>query len=193
MMSGKIVGVGAAGLVQIAIWFVLGAIATRLQDAASSHLFGASAGRQAGADAVADARRSSSSCMLCFVFGYLFYSAMYAAVGAMVSSRAGLAAGADAGHVPARDRHGRDHGGHERSARPASRSVMTMVPFWSPMLMPLRYFLGGATLGAGRALARRSSRCRPCRVARRREDLPGRHPDVWKAPQPRELVRWIRY
>jgi ABC-2 type transport system permease protein len=26
-------------------------------------------------------------------------------------------------------------------------SIMTIVPFWSPMLMPLRYFLGGASLG----------------------------------------------
>ena len=51
---------------------------------------------------------------------------------------------------------------------------MTMVPFWSPMLMPMRYFLGGATLGEVALslgiLARVDGAGRACG----REDLPRR-------------------
>ena len=48
--------------------------------------------------------------------------------------------------------------------------------------MPMRYVLGGATLGE---VACRSAilRCRPSWSRAPREDLPGRHPDVWKAAQ----------
>ena len=83
MMSGKILGVGGAGLIQIAIWLVIGAIALAYRD----EILGA-VRRRAGRRR-ARCRRCRSPqiavVLVYFVLGYLFYSAMYAAVGAMVS------------------------------------------------------------------------------------------------------------
>jgi ABC-2 type transport system permease protein len=142
MMTGKILGVGAAGLAQIAIWCSIGALLFSNQDSIL-HLFGAEpkasflpslTGAQIGVAVIA------------FILGYLFYSAMFAAVGAMVSSEQdsqqaqlpvsfllmiGLAAIVAVTNDP----------------RGGTAVLMTNLPFWSPMLMPMRYFLGGATAG----------------------------------------------
>ena len=70
---------------------------------------------------------------------------------------------------------------------------MTMIPFWSPMLMPMRYVLGGATLGevvlslailmASTALIVRAA----AKIYRVGVLMYGKRPSV------RELVRWLRY
>src|SRR3569623_1606280 len=74
MMSGKIIGVGGAGLAQVAVWFIFGGIALAYR----------------------------------------------------VEILRALGAGADAASV---------------------LPSLSLVPWWSPMLMPLRYILGGATPG----------------------------------------------
>jgi ABC-2 type transport system permease protein len=70
---------------------------------------------------------------------------------------------------------------------------MTMVPFWSPMLMPLRYFLGGATLGqVGLSLAILAvstvlvSRA-AAKIYRVGILMYGKRPTLG------ELLRWLRY
>ncbi|HUS31199.1 MAG TPA: ABC transporter permease [Kofleriaceae bacterium] len=190
MMSGKIVGVGTAGLVQIAIWFVLAQVALS-QKARILHLFGASD------DAKLAMMPSLSTSqlmivMVFFLFGYLFYSAMYAAVGAMVSSEQdsqqaqmpvtfllviGMIAIMAVTNEP----------------RGSVAKVMTMVPFWSPMLMPVRYFLGGASaadvglslaiLGVSTVVVSRIA----AKIYRVGILMYGKRPSL------AELFRWIRY
>jgi ABC-2 type transport system permease protein len=130
--------------------------------------------------------------LACFVLGYLFYSAMYAAVGAMVSSEQdsqqaqmpinflliiGIVAITAVTNDPRGD----------------TAVVMTNVPFWSAMLMPMRYVLGGATLGqVGISLAillvstvivARAA----AKIYRVGILMYGKRPTV------RELFRWLRY
>jgi ABC-2 type transport system permease protein len=79
------------------------------------------------------------------------------------------------------------------SPRGEAATVMTMVPFWSPMLMPMRFVLGGATLGdvaislaillvSTLVVVRAAAKIYRVGVL-----LYGKRPSV------RELVRWLRY
>ena len=79
-----------------------------------------------------------------FVVGFFFYAALYAAVGAMVSTEAEtqqvqlpitmiLVVGFTCMQMVSNDPRG------------TSSQIMTLVPAWSPILMPMRYVLGGAT------------------------------------------------
>jgi ABC-2 type transport system permease protein len=189
MMSGKILGVGAAGLLQIFIWFLLGAVAITFRDNLLS-LVGASG---SSASMMPSMTLTQLSVVLaCFVLGYLFYSAMYAAVGAMVSSEQDsqqaqmpvtflLIIGIVAITAVTNDPRGQ------------TATVMTMVPFWSPMLMPMRYFLGGATLGQvgislgilalSTVLVARAA----AKIYRVGILMYGKRPTI------RELIRWLRY
>lgn len=190
MMSGKIAGVGAAGLVQIAIWFVLAKIAMAYKTDIL-HLFGAKSDEKLS---MIPSMSSSQLVvvLLFFLFGYLFYSALYAAVGAMVSSEQDsqqaqmpvtflLVISMISITAVTNDPHGR------------VASIMTMVPFWSPMLMPLRYFLGGATLtqvwisvGILAVSTYVVSRI-AAKIYRVGILMYGKRPSM------REVVRWIRY
>jgi ABC-2 type transport system permease protein len=190
MMSGKIAGVGSAGLVQIAIWFLLAQVALSYKSELL-HLFGATDDSKL---AMMPSLTTSQLAvvMVFFLFGYLFYSAMYAAVGAMVSSEQdsqqaqmpvtfllviGIIAIMAVTNEP----------------RGTVAQVMTMVPFWSPMLMPVRYFLGGATLGqVGLSLAILGiSTVIVSRIAAKIYRVGilmyGKRPSL------AELIRWIRY
>jgi ABC-2 type transport system permease protein len=189
MMSGKILGVGFAGLLQIAIWFVLGAVAITFQDDLLG-LVGAS--KKAGSFIPSLTVGQLAVVMACFVLGYLFYSAMYAAVGAMVSSEQDsqqaqmpvtflLVIGIIAITAVTNDPRGQ------------TAVIMTNVPFWSPMLMPMRYFLGGATLGqvgisllillvSTLVVARAAAKIYRVGIL-----MYGKRPSV------RELLRWLRY
>src|SRR5206468_4198115 len=82
--------------------------------------------------------------VLYFVLGFFFYAAMYAAAGATVSSEQDtqqvqmpitmlLVIGALSLQVVS------------NAPRGTAAAIMTMIPFWSSMLMPMRYVLGGAT------------------------------------------------
>jgi ABC-2 type transport system permease protein len=188
MMTGKILGVGAAGLAQIAIWCTIGALLFSNQDAIL-RLFGAEpkasflpslTGAQIGVAVIA------------FVLGYLFYSAMFAAVGAMVSSEQdsqqaqlpvsfllmiGLAAIVAVTNDP----------------RGGTAVLMTNLPFWSPMLMPMRFFLGGATAGQV-AISMGILAISTIVVARAAAKIYRVGILMYgKRPTFRELVRWLRY
>lgn len=187
MMVGKITGVGGAGLAQISIWLIVAGLALAFHDQLLG-LFGVSgAGMlpQLGPDAFL-------VIFAFFVLGFLFYSTMYAAVGAMVSSEQDSQQAAMPitmflviGMVSMTAVTG-DPRGH-------SSQVLTMVPFWSPMLMPLRYLLGGATggevaislgiLAASMGLVSRFA----AKIYRVGILMYGKRPGL------SELLRWLRY
>jgi ABC-2 type transport system permease protein len=189
MMSGKILGVGAAGLAQIAIWVVMGALLFKNEDTIL-HAVGASS---KGASMLPSLTAGQLGvAVIAFVLGYLFYSAMYAAVGAMVSSEQDsqqaqmpvsflLMIGLVAIMAVTNDPRG------------GTATFMTMMPFWSPMLMPMRFFLGGASAGqvaismgilavSTLVIARAAAKIYRVGIL-----MYGKRPTV------RELIRWLRY
>lgn len=188
LMGGKILGVGAAGLLQIVVWLGIGAILLEYRGAVLG-AFGISGGGkalpplQAGEIAVI---------LAFFVGGYFFYSAMYAALGAMVSSEQEtqqvqlpvtmlLVIGLLCQQLVSNDPRGQ------------AAQVMTLLPCWSPILMPMRYLLGGAGLGevalslailaASTALVVRAA----AKIYRVGVLMYG------KRPSAAELLRWLRY
>jgi len=189
LMSGKIIGVGAAGLLQISVGFIFGAILTSQQEAILG-LFGVAS---KGPSVVPSLTTGQITVVLVFfLFGYLFYSAMYAAVGAMVSNEQDsqqaqmpvtfmLVIGILSLMAVTNDPRGQ------------TAVVMTNVPFWSPMLMPLRYFMGGATLAqvgvslailavSTVAIARAAAKIYRVGIL-----MYGKRPGL------REVIRWLRY
>lgn len=189
MMAGKILGVGTAGLIQIAIWFGFGALAMWQQHAILG-LFGV----EQDATSILPSLDAGQVgiVIVFFVFGYLFYAAMYAAVGAMVSSEQDsqqaqmpitmlLVIGIVALTAITGDPRG------------STSAIMTMVPFWSPMLMPLRYFLGGAGVGhvvlsiAILAVSTVVVALAAAKIYRVGILMHGKRPSL------QELVRWLRY
>jgi ABC-2 type transport system permease protein len=189
LMAGKILGVGAAGLIQVTVWLTIGAITLAYRD----EILGAFGVDTAAGPTLPPLELLQISVVLAyFVIGFFFYAAMYAAVGAMVSSEQEtqqvqmpvtmlLVIGVLCFQVISGDPRG----------TPAT--VMTMVPFWSPLLMPMRYVLGGASLGevalslvilmVSTALVVRAA----AKIYRVGVLMYGKRPSL------RELVRWLRY
>ncbi|HEU0029571.1 MAG TPA: ABC transporter permease [Kofleriaceae bacterium] len=188
LMSGKILGVGAAGLIQIAVWLGMGAITLAYRNTILGW-FGVT-----GGDAALPPLELAeiTIVLVYFVLGFFFYSAMYAAVGAMVSSEQDtqqvqmpvtmlLVIGVLCLQVVS------------NAPRGSSATIMTNIPLWSPMLMPMRYVLGGATLGEvfislailiGSLLLVVRAAAKIYRVG---VLMYGKRPGV------RELIRWLRY
>ncbi len=190
MMSGKILGVGFAGLVQIVIWFGLAAVAL----AYKNDLLAAFGAKPDPKMALIPTLSTSQLALTAvyFVLGYLFYSSLFAAVGAMVSSEQDsqqaqmpvtflLMIGLFAILAVTNDPRG------------STSTFMTLMPFWSPMLMPLRYFLGGATLGQvgmsiGILIVSTLIVVRlAAKIYRVGILMYGKRPSL------RELIRWVRY
>ncbi len=188
LMAGKILGVGGAALIQITVWLGIGALALAYRDELLS-MFGIAGG---GASLPPLALAEISVVLIYFVLGFFFYSAMYAAVGAMVSSEQDtqqvqmpvtmlLVIGVMCLQVISNDPRG------------STSAAMTMIPLWSPMLMPMRYVLGGATLGevaislgillVSTVLVVRAA----AKIYRIGVLMYG------KRPSARELIRWLRY
>jgi len=188
LMAGKILGVGAAGLIQVGVWLAIGAVLLAYRDEVLG-AFGISGGGKALPEL---AIGEIAIVLVYFVMGFFFYSAMYAAVGAMVSSEQEtqqvqlpvtmlLIIGVLCLQVISNDPRG------------SSASAMTMVPFWSPMLMPMRYVLGGASLGevalslailaVSIVIVVRAA----AKIYRVGVLMYGKRPGV------KELLRWLRY
>jgi ABC-2 type transport system permease protein len=188
LMAGKILGVGGAGLLQVAVWLAMGAALLRYRGEVLA-LFGIQAG---GVALPALAAAELAVVVAYFLGGYFLYAALYAALGAMVSSEQEtqqvqipvtmllviallcLQLVSSAPRAPA-------------------AVAVTLVPFWSPVLMPVRYLLGGASLGevalslgvlglsiAGCVLA-------AAKIYRVGVLMYGKRPSL------RELWRWLRY
>jgi ABC-2 type transport system permease protein len=188
LMAGKILGVGGAGLVQIAIWLTMGGITLAYQATILKALGASGSGGGLPPLTPGDVIVVISF----FVLGYVFYSAMYAAVGAMVSSDQEsqqaqmpitmlLIVGVVCMNMITNDPRG------------STSAAMTLVPFWSPMLMPLRFFLGGATTGEvtlslGILLVSTIIVARvAAKIYRVGILMYGKRPGL------RELLRWLRY
>jgi len=188
LMAGKILGVGAAGLVQVVAWLAMGAITLAYRD----QILGAFGATGTGPGLPPLAFDVVVIVVVYFILGFFFYASMYAAVGAMVSSEQDtqqvqtpvtmvMVIGVLCLQLVSNDPRG------------STSAIMTMVPFWSSMLMPMRYVLGGATLGevaislgilvASTVLIARAA----AKIYRVGVLMYGKRPDV------KELIRWLRY
>lgn len=189
LMAGKILGVGGAGLVQIVVWLAIGAITLAYREELLGWFGVASAG---GPGLPTIAFGELVIVVVYFVLGFFFYASMYAAVGAMVSSEQDtqqvqlpvtmvLVIGILCVQMVSNDPRG------------TAAEVMTLVPFWSALLMPMRFMLGGASvgevvlsmaiLGASTVLVARSA----AKIYRVGVLMYGKRPGL------HELLRWLRY
>ena len=188
LMAGKIVGVGGAGLIQVAVWLTIGAL-TLAYRAQLLGMFGISGG---GPDLPSLTVGVVVVALAFFVLGYFFYASMYAAVGAMVSSEQDtqqvqmpimilLIIGIVSVTAVSGDPRG------------FTSAVVTTVPFWSALLMPMRFLLGGATTVdvvvslAVLAVSTAGVAWAAAKIYRVGVLMYGKRPD------PRELLRWLRY
>jgi ABC-2 type transport system permease protein len=188
LMLGKVIGVGGVGLFQLAIW---GAIALLLVGfrAQVLGLFGITA-----SNVVMPPLDAADVAVILAYFGagFFLYAAMYAAVGAMVNSDQEaqqlqtpimlmliipalclqLVANAPRGGVA---------------------QILTLIPFTSPVLMPMRYLLGGATwmeIAISLAILIISNALAVAvagRIYRVGILMYGKRPSL------REVARWLRY
>ncbi|MFH0902753.1 MAG: ABC transporter permease [Pseudomonadota bacterium] len=138
-MAGKILGVGTLGLLQMGIWAVMALLLLRYRVALLGMLGVSQPGSWSippfGLDAVVIV-------LLFFLLGYFFYASLYAAVGALcnsdqeaqqVQTPVTLLLVVPAICMPLI---GND-------ARGPEAVVLTQIPFTSPVLVPMRYLLGG--------------------------------------------------
>lgn len=190
LMGGKILGVGGAGLIQVTVWLSMGALTMAYKDTILGW-FGV-VGSEGGPTLPPFALTEIAVVLAFFVLGYFFYSAMYAAVGAMVSSEQDtqsvqmpvtmlLVIGVVSLQVVS------------NAPRGGASTVMSNVPLWSPILMPMRFVLGGATLGevaislailvVSMLLVVRAA----AKIYRVGVLMYGKRPSL------RELYRWLRY
>jgi ABC-2 type transport system permease protein len=188
LMLGKVYGVGSVGLLQMTIW---GAVALLLITFRADvlGLFGISgkAIEMPALDLI-----DVLVVVAYFGLGYFLYAALYAAVGAMVNS---------------------DQEAQQvqtpimmllivpmlcvqlvsNSPRGAATQALTQVPFFSPVLMPMRYLLGGASwleVGVSMAILVASNAAAiwmAARIYRVGILMYGKRPSM------RELARWLRY
>jgi ABC-2 type transport system permease protein len=188
LMLGKILGVGAVGLVQVTVWAVMGVV-TINQRGALLGMFGVDAG---GWSVPPMDAADLAVILVYFLLGYFFYAGIFAAIGAMVSSEQE----AQQAQTPvmmiliipmlcvqlvANDPRG------------AVAEFLTQLPFSSAVLMPMRWSLGGATpvslaisiaiLALSTYLVARLA----ARIYRVGILMYGKRPSL------RELVRWLRY
>ena len=140
LMFGKVIGVGSVGLLQLTIWSVLALLLFRYRGELLG-VFGVEGGDvELPPLSVADV----AIILAYFCLGYFLYAALYAAIGAMVNSDQDaqqaqtpvvlmlimpvvcvqLVAGNPRGPIA---------------------QVLTLIPFSSPILMPMRYLLSGTT------------------------------------------------
>jgi ABC-2 type transport system permease protein len=141
LMFGKVMGVGTVGLLQLAIWSGMALLLFRFR----GELLGAFGVEDAGdVELPPLALVDILVILVYFALGYFLYAALYAAIGAMVNSDQDaqqaqtpvilllilpvvcvqLVAGNPRGTIA---------------------QVLTLIPFSSPILMPMRYLLAGTT------------------------------------------------
>jgi len=142
LMLGKILGVGSVGLIQLGTWGLVALLLIRFRTQVLG-VFGVSAGHF---DIPAITVDEVAVILSFFLLGYFFYAAIYAAIGAMVNS---------------------DQEGQQAQTpvvillvipvlcvqlvandpRSFASALLTTIPLSSPVLMPMRYILGGVDVG----------------------------------------------
>lgn len=189
LLLGKIIGVGAVGLVQMAVWLGMALLVMHGRGTILGWFGVAGAGDVnipviGGIDVFV--------ILAYFLLGYFFYASLHAAIGAMVSS---------------------DQESQQAQApitmmlvipiacfsvitndpRGFGAQLLTTIPLSSPILMPMRYLLGGATAGQLAlslgilALSMAVVVWLAARIYRVGILMYGKRPSL------RELARWIRY
>jgi ABC-2 type transport system permease protein len=143
LMAGKVVGVGAVGMIQLSVWLGMAFLSVKYRDSLLG-IFGISG---SGGISVPPLSLDQVAVILgYFVLGYFLYASIYAAVGAMVSTEQEaqqaqmpvmmlVIVAVSCVQLVANDPRG------------GTAVALTTIPFFSPMLMPMRYLLGGATGG----------------------------------------------
>ena len=188
LLAGKVLGVGAVAMTQQLVWVASALLLIQVRRPILA-AFGAA---QAPFALPTISPTAAVALLLFFVLGFIFYASLFAAVGAMVNSDQ------DA----------------QQAAMPVTllliasivfiqpilmnpqsnlATVMSLLPFSAPILMPLRmtltsvpwYELVGSLLGV--ALACVAAIWLAARIYRVGLLMYG------KRPSPRELVRWVRY
>jgi ABC-2 type transport system permease protein len=189
LMLGKVIGVGAVGLLQLGIWAGIALVLATFSREVLG-LFGIAGGGSLEMPALGVV--DVAVILAYFSLGYFFYAALYAAIGAMVNTEQEaqqlqspivilliipvMCVQLVANHP-----------------RGGATQFLTQFPFSSPVLMPMRYLLGGASwaevglsiaillisIGLAVALAGRIYRVGILMYGKR--------------PSLRELARWIRY
>ncbi|RMH42465.1 MAG: ABC transporter permease [Deltaproteobacteria bacterium] len=188
LMLGKIVGVGSVGLLQLFIWTFVAFLLFTYREIVLGW-FGFSG---AGVDLPSVGLDVVAVTLAYFLFGYFFYSALYAAIGAMVSSDQEaqqlqtpvvmlLVIPVVCTQFVANDPRG------------GVAELLTLIPFSSPVLMPMRFVLGGAS--AGDVAASLALLCGSLAVV---VWLAGRIYRIGilrhgKRPTLRELAAWLRH
>jgi ABC-2 type transport system permease protein len=188
LMTGKILGVGGAGLLQTAVWLTMAALTIAHRD----QLLGAFGVATSKVSLPALSIDIVAIALAYFVLGYFFYASLYAAVGAMVSTEqdtqqvqlpvtllliAGLISVTSVSGDP----------------RGVTAEIMTTIPFWSALLMPMRYLLGGAT-AVDVAISLAVLLLSTVLVARAAAKIYRVGVLMYgKRPSPQELLRWLRY
>jgi ABC-2 type transport system permease protein len=188
LMLGKVIGVGSVGLLQLGIWAVVALVMVALRVEILG-LFGITG---SSFDLPPLDAMDVLVILAYFALGYFLYAALYAAIGAMVNSEQEaqqlqtpvillLIVPIACVQMVSND------------PRSGAAQLLTMVPFSSPVLMPMRYLLGGATwsevglslllLVASIAVAVAVA----ARIYRVGILMYGKRPSL------RELARWIRY
>ncbi len=141
LMAGKVAGVGAVGLIQLTVWLGMAVLSVKYRDALLS-VVGVTG---SGGITVPPLSFSEVAVILAyFVLGFFLYASIYAAVGAMVSTEQEaqqaqmpvmmlIIIAISCVQLVANDPRG------------TTAAVLTTIPFFSPMLMPMRFLLGGAS------------------------------------------------
>lgn len=189
LMAGKIIGVGAVGLFQLTVWLGMAYLTMTYRQ----QVLGVFGVEGAGGVAIPSLRPQEVALVLAyFLLGYFFYASLYAAVGAMVSTEQEaqqaqtpvvllLIIPMTCMQLVANDPRG------------GTAELMTMLPFSSPILMPMRYLLGGASglqvaMSLGILVASTAGVVfLAARVYRTGILMYGKRPTM------RELLRWLRY
>lgn len=189
LLAGKVLGVGAVGMTQLLIWTASGIAIYKLRAPLMAQFGQQSANTMALPDVSVGVW---AACLAYFVLGFLLYAALFAAVGAMVGSEQEA----------------------QQAAQPVMllivasvvfmqpvlfdpvgrlAQVMTMVPFSSPILMPMRMSMVPVPLdeiAASMVILALSSALViwiAARIYRVGLLMYGKRPTM------RELARWIRY
>lgn len=191
LMLGKVLGVGSVGLLQLSIWAVMAALIYSFRGSILGMVgIAGAAGIDLGLGSVGG--DAIFVTLLYFVLGYFFYAALYCAIGAMVNSEQEaqqvqtpvvmlLVIPVLFVQLVAADPRG------------TLAEVVTLLPFSSPVLMPMRYLMGGASLGevalsvAILAASVLGVVWLAARIYRVGILMYGKRPSL------KELVRWIRH
>ena len=193
LLAGKILGVGAVALTQVAAW----AVSSVLLIAYAAPIVGLTGGSASTAAAASNVQLPSLSAgtavalLLFFVLGFMFYTSLFAAVGAMVSNQEDVQQAqlpvmmpliASIVFMPA------------VLANPSSTlsRVVSWIPISAPIIMPMRMTMVpvawpelAATI-AGLAIACYAAIWVSARIYRVGLLMYGKRPNM------RELVKWIR-